>query len=198
MRFKSLVSPLILVVSTTRAPVELEARHSCTSSQLVHVAGALGIGLGIVGTPLAAALAFSGVTAKSITYLTVARGVAQTEAYLRSQSAACPDQRFILSGYSNGALVLHALSLPSALQSKIASILVFGDPGRNLNLPWPIDNPSLNLSPKDGSSSEQNIASFCNIGDLACDIFRYGLLAHFAYPTDGSIGVAAAFARARP
>lgn len=40
------------------APVaELEARQSCSALQLVHVAGTTEIGLGIVGTPLAAALA---------------------------------------------------------------------------------------------------------------------------------------------
>lgn len=36
---------------------ELETRQSCSSLQLVHIAGTTEIGLGIVGTPLAVALA---------------------------------------------------------------------------------------------------------------------------------------------
>ncbi|CAE6456832.1 unnamed protein product [Rhizoctonia solani] len=202
---KYLIAPLVLAVSALGAPVELEARQSCSALQLVHVAGTTEIGLGIVGTPLALALAASGATTKSITYdtvaeyiVTVAAGAAITEAYLRLQSVACPNQRFVLSGYSKGALVLHKLDLSSNLKSKIASILVFGDPARNINSPWPINNPSVDLSPKDGSSSSQNIASFCNTGDLFCAIPGYSLPAHLAYPTDGSIGVAAAFAKARP
>ncbi|KAF8670192.1 Cutinase [Rhizoctonia solani] len=202
---KYLIAPLAIAVSVLGAPVELEARQSCSPLQLVHVAGTTEIGLGIVGTPLALALASSGATTKSITYdttaeyiVTVAAGAAITEAYLRLQSITCPNQRFVLSGYSKGALVLHKLDLSSTIKSKIASILVFGDPARNINSPWPINNPSVDLSPKDGSSSSQNIASFCNTGDLFCAIPGYSLPAHLAYPTDGSIGVAAAFAKARP
>ncbi|QRW25525.1 cutinase [Rhizoctonia solani] len=244
---KYLIAPLAIAVSVLGAPVELEARQSCSPLQLVHVAGTTEIGLGIVGTPLALALASSGATTKSITYdttaeyivtvaagaaiteaylrlqsiacpnqrfvlsgyskavglllspsrmtlplntlSTVAAGAAITEAYLRLQSIACPNQRFVLSGYSKGALVLHKLDLSSTIKSKIASILVFGDPARNINSPWPINNPSVDLSPKDGSSSSQNIASFCNTGDLFCAIPGYSLPAHFGRtpPTEASV-----------
>ncbi|CAE6522430.1 unnamed protein product [Rhizoctonia solani] len=204
MLFKYL-APLILATSALGAPVELEARQSCSALQLVHVAGTTEIGLGIVGTPLAAALASSGISTKSITYdtsaeyaVTVAAGAAITAGYLAAQSVACPNQRFILSGYSKGVLVLHSTTLASSVKSKVASILAFGDPARNINSPWPINNPSVDLAPKDGSSSSQNIASFCNTGDLFCAIPGVSLPAHLAYPTDGSIAVAAAFAKARP
>ncbi|CAE6452280.1 hypothetical protein RSOLAG1IB_07369 [Rhizoctonia solani AG-1 IB] len=202
---KYLIVSIILAATTLGAPVELETRQSCSALQLVHVAGTTEIGLGIVGAPLAASLSSSGVTTKSITYdtsaeyiVTVAAGAAITTTYLAAQAISCPNQRFVLSGYSKGALVLHGLSLSSNLRSKIASILVFGDPARNINSPWPINNPSVDLSPKDGSSSSQNIASFCNTGDLFCAIPGVSLPAHLAYPTDGSIAVAAAFAKARP
>ncbi|CAE6522450.1 unnamed protein product, partial [Rhizoctonia solani] len=152
MRFQYLVTPLIFVASALGAPVELETRQSCSALQLVHVA----------------ALASSGITTKSITYdtsaeyvVTVAAGAAITAGYLAVQAVACPNQRFILSGYSKGALVLHSTTLTRSLKSKVASILVFGDPARNINSPWPINSPSVDLAPKDGSSSSQNIASFC-------------------------------------
>ncbi|CUA77720.1 hypothetical protein RSOLAG22IIIB_12794 [Rhizoctonia solani] len=98
MRFQYLVTPLILVASALGAPVELEPRQSCSALHLVHVAGTTEIGLGIVGTPLAAALASSGITTKSITYdtsaeyvVTVAAGAAITTGYLAAQALACPN-----------------------------------------------------------------------------------------------------------
>lgn len=54
-------------------------------------------------------------TTKSITYdtsaeyvATVAAGSAIMKRYLQTQSASCPDQKYVLSGYSKGALVLHS------------------------------------------------------------------------------------------
>ncbi|KAF8599891.1 alpha/beta-hydrolase [Ceratobasidium sp. AG-I] len=207
MFMRYIIAPFALAATVLGAPVaELEARQSCSSLKLVHVAGTTEIGLGIVGTPLAAALASAvpGTTTQSIIYdtsaeyvVTVAAGAAITASYIATQSALCPNQRFVLSGYSKGALVLHGTTLSSSLKGKVAAILVFGDPARNINSPWPITSPSVDLAPKDGSSSSQNIASFCNLGDLFCYIPGVSLPAHLAYPTDGSIGVAASFVKAR-
>ncbi|KAG9106108.1 hypothetical protein FRC07_008959 [Ceratobasidium sp. 392] len=203
---KYFATPLFVAALVLGSPIDLESRQSCSALQLVHIAGTTETGLGIVGTPLAAALASAvpGTTTKSITYdtsaeyvVTVAAGAAITEGYLASQAARCPDQRFVLSGYSKGALVLHSTTLTSTLKSKVAVILVFGDPARNINQPWPINSPSVDLAPRDGSTSSQNIASFCNTGDLFCAIPGVSLPAHLAYPTDGSIGVAANFVKAR-
>ncbi|KIM27634.1 carbohydrate esterase family 5 protein [Serendipita vermifera MAFF 305830] len=205
MFIQRLLAVFALTTSVLGAPVaELDARQACSAFKLVHVAGTTEIGLGVVGTPLSVALASAvpGATTKSITYdttaeyiVTVAAGAAITASYIASQAAACPSQRFILSGYSKGALVLHSTTLSSSLKSKVAAILVFGDPARNINQPWPINSPSVDLSPRDGSSSSQNIASFCNFGDVFCWPLGVNLLAHLAYPTDGSIGVAANFVK---
>ncbi|QRV98452.1 cutinase [Ceratobasidium sp. AG-Ba] len=87
------------------------------------------------------------------------------------------------------------MSLSSAVQSKVIAINVFGDPtlkyGRSSS--WPIDSPSVDLSPRDGSTQAQNIASFCNGGDTFCDPVGNSLAAHLAYPRDGSIAIAARF-----
>ncbi|KIM23819.1 carbohydrate esterase family 5 protein, partial [Serendipita vermifera MAFF 305830] len=184
-----------LIASALSAPVvELEARQACSAFKLVHVSGTTEIGLGTVGTPLSIALAAAvpGTTTKSITYdtsaeyvVTVAAGAAITASYISSQAALCPNQRFILSGYSKGALVLHSTTLSSSLKAKVAAVLVFGDPARNINRPWPINSPSVDLKPRGGSSNSQNIASFCNFGDVFCWPLGANLLAHLAYPTDG-------------
>lgn len=52
------------------------------------------------------------------------------------------------------------MDLDDSLKSKVASILVFGDPARNIDSPWPINNATVNKAPKDGSADSQNIASF--------------------------------------
>lgn len=41
--------------------------------------------------------------------MTVAAGAAITASYIATQSALCPSQKFVLSGYSKGALVLHGV-----------------------------------------------------------------------------------------
>ncbi|KIM22364.1 carbohydrate esterase family 5 protein, partial [Serendipita vermifera MAFF 305830] len=196
-----------LFASALGAPAaELNVRQSCSSLQLVHIAGTTEVGLGSVGTPLSSALASAvpGTTTYSITYdtsaeysVTVAAGATTTANYLATQAAACPSQRFVLSGYSKGALVVHGTTLSSAVKAKVLAILVFGDPARNINSPWPINSPSVDLTPRDGSTTAQNVASFCNSGDVFCWPAGTSLAAHLAYPTDGSIGIAANFVKAK-
>ncbi|KAG8823486.1 hypothetical protein FRC18_010723 [Serendipita sp. 400] len=207
MFIKRLVVSFALVASALGAPTaDLSARQSCSALQLVHIAGTTEIGLGTVGTPLSTALASAvpGTTTYSITYdtsaeyvVTVAAGATTTASYLATQSALCPNQRFVLSGYSKGALVVHGTTLSSAVKAKVLAILVFGDPSRNNDSPWPINSPSVDLTPRDGSTSSQNIASFCNTGDVFCWPNGTDSAAHLAYPTDGSIDVAASFVQAR-
>ncbi|KAG8807174.1 hypothetical protein FRC17_004611, partial [Serendipita sp. 399] len=208
MFIKRLIAPFVLVASTLAAPVvELEARQSCSALQLVHAAGTTETGLGTVGTPLASALASAipGTTSYPIIYdtsaeyvVTVSAGASIMASYISAQAARCPNQRFVLSGYSKGAMVVHSTSLSSALKAKIRAVLVFGDPQRNVGGGWPINSPSVDLTPRDGSTSSQNIASFCNTGDVFCWPGGTSLAAHLAYPTDGSIGVAANFVKTRP
>ncbi|MET8655321.1 cutinase family protein [Nocardia aurea] len=63
--------------------------------------------------------------------------------HLVRQSEDCPDQRFVLVGYSQGAAVVHGVLgtalvawipgvhvLPIHLESKVAAVLLFGDPLR--------------------------------------------------------------------
>ena len=42
----------------------------------------------------------------------------------------CPNTKVVLSGYSQGAMLVHnaAKSLPAATTSKIAAVVTFGDP----------------------------------------------------------------------
>ncbi|CAE6475883.1 unnamed protein product [Rhizoctonia solani] len=185
-----------------------QTRHSCSNVQLVHAAGTTENGLGLVGAPLAKALASAipGTTSYAIPYNTgpeyfetVEEGARKTEAYLAEQSTLCPNQHFVLSGYSKGAMVMHKTNLPDGIKSKILTVLVFGDPYRKIGRAntWPINSPSVNSSPREGSTSTQNVASFCNKGDEFCDPAGASLGPHLAYRDDGSVDIATNFAKAR-
>ncbi|KAJ1306244.1 hypothetical protein OPQ81_010948 [Rhizoctonia solani] len=207
MFFKSLIASLTFTAVAIGAPVELEARQSqsCSSVQLVHASGTTEVGLGIVGAPLARALAtaFPGATSYSVPYSTVAEylvtvqaGSTMTVNYLKQQSAKCPDQKFVLSGYSKGAMVMHGATLDDSLKSKVMGVIVFGDPLRSSRTAaWPINSPSVNTSPRGGNTGSQNVASFCNNGDMFCNP-PGTLMPHLAYATDGSIQAAANFVKA--
>ncbi|MFI6169335.1 cutinase family protein [Nocardia sp. NPDC051052] len=73
----------------------------------------------------------------------ISRGTQDVTAHVLWQAAACPDQRFVLVGYSQGAVVTHGVlgtglvaglggisSLPVDLESRVAAVLLFGDPLR--------------------------------------------------------------------
>ncbi|CAE6383948.1 unnamed protein product [Rhizoctonia solani] len=207
MFIKSLFTSLFFTTIVLGAPVELASRQSsdCSAVQLVHAAGTGEMGLGIVGTPLARALASAipGTTSYAVPYSTVAEYVATVQAgasttakYLSSQSSRCPDQKFILSGYSKGAMVMHSTNLDDSVKSKVISVLAFGDPLRSMRTAsWPIDSPSVNLTPKGGEAGAQNVASFCNNGDMFCNP-PGTIVPHLMYPRDGSIDAAANFAKA--
>ncbi|CEL56502.1 cutinase Cut4 [Rhizoctonia solani AG-1 IB] len=205
---KYLVAPVLLLGAVLGAPTELGIRQSCSDVQLVHIPGTGENGFGLVGTPLAKALAseIPGTTSYAIPYNsipeyveTVNGGANITEEYLVKQSALCPSQRFILSGYSKGAMVVHKTNLGDDVKSRVLAILVFGDPHRKVGRAnsWPINSPSVNSSPREGSTNIQNIASFCNKGDEFCDPAGVSLGPHLAYKDDGSIDVAAKFVKAR-
>ncbi|QRW25500.1 cutinase [Rhizoctonia solani] len=196
---KGLAALLLLATSSNALPVE--ERQACSSLQLVFLAGTNEEGLGLAGGPLSTTLAsaVSGTTTYSVPYdtraeygSTVTAGAKSTVDYITAQAARCPDQRFVLGGYSKGAMVIHSTSLSSALKSKVAAIVVFGDPYRSLNNNWPINSPVVNSNPRSGFTSSQNVASFCNSGDIVC---RGGLSvpAHLTYGEDGSTDIAASF-----
>ncbi|KAG9119962.1 hypothetical protein FRC07_004764 [Ceratobasidium sp. 392] len=168
MQTKALLASLLLTASAMAAPTELRTRQSnCSALQLVYLPGT-----------------------KYVT--TVQAGAKLTADYITKQAASCPSQVFVLAGYSKGAMVVHTTSLTTALKAKVVGISVFGDPYRSSSNAWPIPSPSVDSAPRDGSTASQNVASFCNSGDLFCD-GGSSLPAHLAYGTDGSTTVAATF-----
>ncbi|WP_405163576.1 cutinase family protein [Nocardia sp. NBC_01499] len=73
----------------------------------------------------------------------ISRGTQDMTAHVMWQASVCPDERFVLVGYSQGAVVTHGVlgtgivtalggisSLPVDLESRVAAVLLFGDPLR--------------------------------------------------------------------
>ncbi|KAG8751675.1 hypothetical protein FRC12_012315 [Ceratobasidium sp. 428] len=205
MLFTLFTISLVFIASSLGVPIT-NSDASCSPVQLVHLAGTNQEGLGTVGIPLAVAIssAIPGTTTYTIPYdtkpeyvKTVANGAIITTKYLTSQAAKCPNQRFVLSGFSKGALVIHTTLLPGNIIDKVLAILTFGDPLRNFGLFWPIRSPTVAWTPRNGYISYYNIASFCNAGDLFCEVGGLNVQSHLAYGTDGSTSVAANFVTAK-
>ncbi|TDB75492.1 cutinase family protein [Micromonospora sp. KC723] len=167
--------------------------------------GPLGI---IVGDPVFAALQrrLTGVTVTShaVDYPANTSPTSPTEGnralvnHVTGQAQSCPDQRFVLVGYSQGANVVGnslgtssagaavggpvVATIPTAVQPRVAAVLVFGYPLRKL-----------------GRGIEGTFAArtldICADRDVVCDRWGTSVLAHLGYGDDA--GRAATFAAAR-
>lgn len=60
-------------------------------------------------------------------------GIVDVVAHLNTQTKSCPDQKFAMVGYSQGAGVMHGAmpNVSSDLYPKIVALVMFGDPGEN-------------------------------------------------------------------
>ncbi|MCX4974050.1 cutinase family protein [Streptomyces sp. NBC_00620] len=164
--------------------------------------GTLGV---IVGDPVFSALQekITGKTLSSyavdypanLSLTSAATGNADLVDHVRSQAASCPNQRFILVGYSQGANVVDnsigissagavvgspiVATIPGALEPKVAAVLLFGNPIRALG------------KSVTGTYQSRTI-DFCADGDPICENGGDDTLAHLTYGDDAD--AAATFA----
>ncbi|KAK0391898.1 hypothetical protein NLU13_1396 [Sarocladium strictum] len=93
-----------------------------------------------------------------------------------AQSEKCPEQRFAIVGYSQGAGVVHKAAeyIPAELQHKIMSISIFGDPseGENVGNIWPRDWPY---------GLQNKVRRVCAEGDPVCDETATCFYMHLTY-----------------
>ncbi|MFF1676010.1 cutinase family protein [Streptomyces sp. NPDC058256] len=164
--------------------------------------GTLGV---IVGDPVFSALQkkITGKTLSSyavdypanLSLTSAATGNADLVDHVRSQAASCPNQRFILVGYSQGANVVDnsigissagavvgspiVATIPGGLEPKVAAVLLFGNPIRALG------------KSVTGTYQSRTI-DFCADGDPVCENGGDDTLAHLTYGDDAD--AAATFA----
>jgi cutinase len=94
----------------------------------------------IVGDPFVAAVRgqVKGATGFNIAYPANAdsnssnKGAEMVVEHLTSQPSACPNQKFVVTGYSQGASVVRKAmpKVAAGIQQKIIAIVTFGDPGK--------------------------------------------------------------------
>jgi cutinase len=200
--------PITRPTQTTGTGTNPGSPAGCADVEVVFARGSGELpGLGITGTPfvnsLKSDLAGKTVNAYAVNY---AADVAQTSAgpgatdmtnHVTSVAAKCPNTKFVLGGYSQGASVTDisigiptflgtGQTIPTSLAPRVAAVVVFGNPLGDLG------QTIASLSPLYGPKSD----SFCNAGDPVC-ARGTDIAAHLAYATDGSAAHGARFAAER-
>ncbi|WP_051644344.1 cutinase family protein [Mycolicibacterium neoaurum] len=125
-------------------------------------------------------------------------GVADAGARIRTTAANCPNTRFILGGYSQGAAVAAYVStsdIPVPVTDRIAGVVLFGKPSAGLLSRY--GAPAANI----GSQYAGRSLDLCAPGDNICDgsspASLLGSLVHVTYPVNGLVAAAAAAAAGR-
>ncbi|MET7475686.1 cutinase family protein [Streptomyces sp. NPDC005648] len=209
MRIRLCLAALSLVGGAGLTTLSAPAASAATCSDIDVVAargtfepGTLGA---IVGDPVYSALQqkLTGRNLSSyrvnypadLSLTSAAQGNADLVNHVAGQAAACPNQRFILVGYSQGANVVDnsigissdgavvgspiVATIPAALAPRVAAVLLFGNPIRALG------------RSVTGTYQSRTI-DFCAQGDPICENGGGDVLAHLSYTSDA--GAAADFA----
>jgi hypothetical protein len=122
------------------------------------------------------------------------QGEADVIKHLTAQSAACPNQLFVLVGYSQGADVIHgaAAKLPAALYPRVVALVMFGDPGnRGPNVASPLGG----ITPVFPKALEDRVKQNCEKGDPVCTNSGVDIDQHLGYlePTKDYMSSSAAY-----
>lgn len=125
----------------------------------------------------------------------VPTGVAAVQSHLSSQTTACPDQKYVIVGYSQGAVVSHdALgnlsSVAPAALGKIIGLVMFGDP--YLKSANPTDPNGRPISPFP-AQLQGDVYENCNVDDPVCSPSGINILAHLGYASGSYISDSANF-----
>jgi cutinase len=192
-------------LATLSAPTASAA--ACTDIDVVAARGTFEPGtLGlIVGDPVYSALRkkLTGKTVSSyavnypanLSLTSAAQGNADLVNHVKSQAAACPNQRFVLVGYSQGANVVDnslgissagavvggpiVATIPAALEPRVAAVLLFG-------------NPIRALGKSVTGTYQSRTFDVCAKGDPICESGGGDVGAHLGYTSDAD--AAASFA----
>ncbi|PWW55554.1 cutinase family protein [Actinokineospora spheciospongiae] len=121
--------------------------------------------------------------------------------HLTTRSAQCPNERYALVGYSQGAQIVNAALgvdttgtingsppvavLPQALNPRIASIVFYGNPLKSVSRPVP---PAF----------QDRVLDNCAGGDPVCEAGAFNIIAHLSYGLNGDIARGADFIAAHP
>jgi cutinase len=123
-------------------------------------------------------------------------GVADTLRHITERAAACPQQKYVLSGYSQGAVVMHRAAVkmdPAILKDRIIATATFGDGGQQATKAKPIYDSPVGPIPVWPDELDGKIKFNCAKGDLTCTPGGSSTLAHMTYGTGSYISDSAKF-----
>ncbi|CAO2656490.1 Nn.00g052930.m01.CDS01 [Neocucurbitaria sp. VM-36] len=189
-------------IDTTRD--DLEQNDSCADVTVIFARGTTEPGnVGLVTGPpffdaLSEQLGNRSLAVQGVEYpatfagfnLNGTEGVPSMTAFINQAIASCPDSKVVMSGYSQGALVVRstAASLPADTMSQVSSVVTFGDP-RNQTSITGAEGKTLIIC-------HQNDA-VCSGGFITIDHLTYGedatTAAQFVIQQAGSLFLARAF-----
>ncbi|MEO6086531.1 MAG: cutinase family protein [Umezawaea sp.] len=206
-RLPTLLFASAMVLAGTAVVAPAASAAPCTDIDVAVARGTFEPGsLGfIVGDPVYSALQrsirFRSLSSYAVDYpanldlMSATKGNQDLVNHVKNQAAACPNQRFILVGYSQGANVVDnsigissagavvgapiAATIPANLESRVAAVLVFG-------------NPIRSVGRRITGTYESRTKDFCAGGDPICEKGGGNTLAHLGY--GGNANEAAAFA----
>lgn len=210
MRIFSAVSACLLAVGGLTVTAAPAAAVSCPDVELVFARGTSEpAGIGRVGQALSAQLQpqLGGRTLgiypvnypATYDFLAAADGAADATARIADMAQACPNTRFVLGGYSQGAAVVDMLlgipplgnkvgdigsapPLPYSLADRVAAVAVFGNPAAKFGNPV-----STAVPPFAGKGID-----LCSDGDPICSQGR-NPFAHTSYEKGALVSQAAGF-----
>jgi hypothetical protein len=197
----------------TAAATPAGAQSACTPVEVV-VARETGAGQGsswmLTGLARSISTRIGGQTSTyhvnypaSSSFLTsVPQGVTDLVRHLNDQASRCPDQKFVLIGYSQGAMVAgDALASPmdrtlgpadalsSGAASRVAAVVMFGDPRFRSGEPYNAGNAvgGNGVYPRRqgalGAFADR-IRDYCASGDPVCQAGGFNYIAHASYVWD--------------
>ena len=124
------------------------------------------------------------------------QGATDALAHLQAQATACPGTKFVLNGYSQGAMVMVTLMqrLPADLQPRVVAAVLYGDPYYKSASPSAAGTakgsangivPGLGVP----AAFAGRTIDFCNTGDPVCGAGN-NISAHLGYGVNQAEGIA--------
>jgi pimeloyl-ACP methyl ester carboxylesterase len=131
------------------------------------------------------------------------QGAADALAHLQAQGAKCPGQKFVLNGYSEGAMVMVTLMqrLPAELGNRVVAVVLYGNPYYKSSSPAAAGSAkgmANGIMPIGGvpAAYAAKTRDFCAAGDPVCGAGA-NVMAHVSYGTYQADGIAFAVGQVR-
>jgi hypothetical protein len=124
------------------------------------------------------------------------QGAADALAHLNATASACPNTKFVLNGYSQGAMVMVTLMgrIPANVAPRVAAAVLYGDPyykSNNASAAGTAKGTANGIVPVMGvpAAYATKTRDYCDTGDPVCGAGA-NIMAHLGYATHQADGIA--------